>query len=75
MRVLVTGSAGFIGRATCFALFKAGHQVASMLDRAYNDAELQHLSVASRVDIRERRGSLHSRRNHRHLLPRVHNRQ
>ena len=57
MRVLVTGSAGFIGRATCFALFKAGHQVASMLDRAYNDAELQHLSVASRVDIRERRAA------------------
>lgn len=34
MRVLVTGSAGFIGRATCYRLFESTeHVVCSMLDR------------------------------------------
>lgn len=52
MRVLVTGYGGFLGKAVCLQLLKAGHSVTGLARQDY--AELQHLGVKTlRGDIRD----------------------
>ena len=63
MRVLVTGYGGFLGKAVCLQLLKAGHSVTGLARQAYS--ELSRLGVSPlQGDIRDRDCILNACRGH-----------